>query len=532
MDEYRENVKKVQKALNQDAAFIQPNPYLAQRVLNAKRKQGGGIRMRKRNAVVLLLIVLLTTAVTACAVVRYYYFTEVASFEGAYGKYENWPDDKKVSLVNAMYEAGFTIDSTKVHAMNDAVNGNNAGDMADQIIFAYFNDRTTIDTFNVMLHELGRFESWSVEDKGLYSSLLIDHGLQQDDWPIYMTPESTDIQEDNAISLAQNTISTKFGIDLVRDNVLVYTMFILSPWEYGEEPVWIVEFSTNSEYADLYRVVLSRNGDVISYKAPQSITYFPVNTSDYNNANYADEQNPNISETQAIEICNDLLSQTDDLPCASEKLTVEANFIMHEDYNNGNEPVWLCYVKHNGTIISKILLAYNGDFIDMVKPNQEFSCVKHQTPLLQIRFGDFNFHNMSLEEKVAFSAEWNPVVEAYIEENPYYPNYNTLLYRATRNVFGLPGEDHLTQEQALDIAISEIRALGANEATLDLREVRYSFVVTDPERPYWVIYFYPPYTEEGYDVGEIDTYRVKICAITGEVLSAYNATGVVTNEVY
>ena len=530
--EDRKDKQIVQQVFDSSLSGIQDDPWMAQRVLNAERKQRGGIRMRKRNAALLLLIALLATAVTAYAVVRYYYFAEVASLEGTHGKYENWPDDKKVSLVNAMYEAGCSIDGTKVNAMNDAACGDNAGDIADQIIFAYFCDRSTIDTFNVMIHEMGRFENWSIEDKALYSTLLIEHGLQQEDWPIYMTPESTDIQEDAAISLAQNTIATKFGIDLVQDNVLVYTMFILSPWEYGEEPVWIVEFSTNSEYADLYRVILSRNGDVISFKAPQSNTYLPENTPDYNNANYADEQNPNISKTQVVEICNALLLGTDDLPYETEKLTVEANFIMHEDFNNGNEPVWLCYVKHNGTIVKKILLAYNGDYIDMVKPEQEFSRVKHQTSLLQIHFGDFNFHNMSLEEKAAFSAEWNPVVEAYIAENPYYPNYNTLLYRATRNVFGLPGEDHLTQAQALDIAISEIRALGANEATLDMREVRYSFVVTDPEHPYWVIYFYPPYTEEGYDVGEIDTYRVKICAISGEVISAYNATGVATNEVY
>lgn len=52
MDEYRENVKKVQKAMNQDAAFIQPNPYLAQRVLNAanaERIGKDGIVVKKKD---------------------------------------------------------------------------------------------------------------------------------------------------------------------------------------------------------------------------------------------------------------------------------------------------------------------------------------------------------------------------------------------------------------------------------------------------------------------------------------------------
>ena len=524
--------EKIHKGIDLHCATLTSDPYLMQRVLNMKRSPQGGIRMKKRTAVLLLLIVLLTTVVTAYAVVRYYYFSEVAAFEGTYGKYENWPDSEKMHLVNAMYEAGFIIDNTKVQAMNDSENSENAGDLADQIIFAYFSDRKTIDTYNVMIHELGRFENWSVEDKAMYSGLLIEHGLQQEDWPVYMVPEPADVSENSAIALALHTILVRFGVDLEQDNVAIYTMFILNPWEYGEEPVWVVELSSSSEYADLYRVVLSRCGDIISFKAPQSNTYYPEDTTDYRNVDYVEAHNVDISEAEAVELCYMLLSEATDLPCEDSQLTIEASFIMHEDFNNGKEPVWLCHVMYNDTIVRKILLAYNGDYIDMVMADQEFSHVKHQTPILQIRFGDFNFHNMTLEEKAAFSAEWNPVVEDYIAENPYYPNYNTLLYQATRNVFGLPTEENITKEQALDIAINEIIALGANEATLDMREVRYSFVVTDPEHPYWVVYFYPPYTEEGYDVGETDTYRVKICAITGSVISAYNATGIVTNEVY
>ncbi len=73
MDEYRENVKKVQKALNQDAAFIQPNPYLAQRVLNAANKEcdmkGGYIVMKKRTILIVFAFVMLMSSLTAYATV-------------------------------------------------------------------------------------------------------------------------------------------------------------------------------------------------------------------------------------------------------------------------------------------------------------------------------------------------------------------------------------------------------------------------------------------------------------------------------
>ena len=67
MDKYRENVKKVQKALNQDAAFIQPNPYLAQRVLNAANGKGGTRVRKKFSFSLVLVLVLLLLAVTAVA---------------------------------------------------------------------------------------------------------------------------------------------------------------------------------------------------------------------------------------------------------------------------------------------------------------------------------------------------------------------------------------------------------------------------------------------------------------------------------
>mgnify|MGYP003293207752 CR=1 FL=1 len=73
MDEYRENVKKVQKALNQDAAFIQPNPYLAQRVLNAANVEcagKGGFRLqRKFSLSIILVIIFMTVMITATAAV-------------------------------------------------------------------------------------------------------------------------------------------------------------------------------------------------------------------------------------------------------------------------------------------------------------------------------------------------------------------------------------------------------------------------------------------------------------------------------
>ena len=69
MDEYRENAKKVKKALEQDAAFIEPNPFLAQRVLGmAHGATNGGLKVkRKVSAGLVLALVMLMSAVVALA---------------------------------------------------------------------------------------------------------------------------------------------------------------------------------------------------------------------------------------------------------------------------------------------------------------------------------------------------------------------------------------------------------------------------------------------------------------------------------
>ena len=66
MDEYRKTAQKVQQALNQDAAFIQPDPFLAQRVLSTSSKK----RIYKKSAVILAVVwMLILTSLTAFAAV-------------------------------------------------------------------------------------------------------------------------------------------------------------------------------------------------------------------------------------------------------------------------------------------------------------------------------------------------------------------------------------------------------------------------------------------------------------------------------
>ena len=68
MDKYRQNVELVQDAIKQKCALLQPNPYLAQRVLSAA-VESGGRRGRKVSVGFALVFTMLMMSVTALAAV-------------------------------------------------------------------------------------------------------------------------------------------------------------------------------------------------------------------------------------------------------------------------------------------------------------------------------------------------------------------------------------------------------------------------------------------------------------------------------
>ena len=105
-------------------------------------------------------------------------------------------------------------------------------ELASSIIEVYFSEFLIPEarsTFGIMVHALGQIESWAIEDKALYSSLLEKYGGQKEDWPLYGVPSDTDIQEDDAISRAAAKLSQAFG----RTEEYLLTCLSLIPWWVG-----------------------------------------------------------------------------------------------------------------------------------------------------------------------------------------------------------------------------------------------------------------------------------------------------------
>lgn len=138
MDEYRKNVKKVQKALNQDAAFLQPNPYLAQRVLNASKREGvHGVSMKhKLSLSMVLVIILLSFSLVAGAVAVINAFIERAALlQEEKGSMSHWSLDEKIALIESMKESGVDIPQEQLNQLTTGIlSAEEANRVADRLI--------------------------------------------------------------------------------------------------------------------------------------------------------------------------------------------------------------------------------------------------------------------------------------------------------------------------------------------------------------------------------------------------------------
>lgn len=341
-------------------------------------------------------------------------------------------------------------------------------------------------------------------------------------------PDSSAISAEEAIRRAKPILEENFpdmaSILPTAKAEAFYTYAALT----GEQPVWIVTFQNPSVFSGAYSVYLAKSGEVLYYGAPHVALYAKDEPDVIDTARAVTPGEYDISEEKAVQLAWEVVREIGQYESKAEKLIYKAHFIYHSRFNAGAEPVWLVDIYEDNALLQRVLLGYDGTYIDTVPGNKVFTRADRHFEDFDFDVRTLNFAMMSVEEKAAFSSKWKPIVDEYIKANPYYPARNTLMYQATRTVFGVPGKDSITQTEARDIGEKAILKLGAEDETLNARHIGYSFDVTDAENAKWVLVFYPasaatPSIE--LTPGNVQTYCVIIDARNGEVLEAFEEGG-------
>ncbi len=250
MDEYRENVKRIQKALNQDAAFIQPNPYLAQRVLNAAHKEGGNRMYQKRKlsvgAIVTLVLILISLTAVAAVILSGRDMVEQHLIPMSQKTdSDTWTPEEMQQVMAIAQENGVAM----TEAILDEI------DAADPV---YKEELMRL----FMKMDLGEFPaSWPLEDQAWYDELLFTYGLVEE--RTRFVPGDGELMQEEAISVAIQYAKDSWGIDLNDTSAYkMYVQYMLSVNSEGQEDrVWDVEFEHQN--GNTYVVCITKTGEVV-----------------------------------------------------------------------------------------------------------------------------------------------------------------------------------------------------------------------------------------------------------------------------
>lgn len=97
------------------------------------------------------------------------------------------------------------------------------------VLADYFGPQGKIDTYNAMLQELGAFDAWTLEDKALYSALLVQYGWQKEEWPLYLLPDAQAADRAVIIQNAKDVLVKQFSALLDEDHIQL---------SYGKHLLW------------------------------------------------------------------------------------------------------------------------------------------------------------------------------------------------------------------------------------------------------------------------------------------------------
>ncbi|HHT16032.1 MAG TPA: hypothetical protein GXZ86_09255 [Clostridiales bacterium] len=253
---------RIKQALNNTLSSLYVSDSEA-RMLLAQAKEGKRVK-RKLPVALVLAVLMVLMAATAVAIV--FGWTRGAHFleKEQAGKFAYWTEQEQIELVESLVTDGYISADDRVRQMRDTSSSSEerAG-IVKSILLNWLAAPTEeyIAFCPIMERIWGTFGDWSVEQKAWFSNTLIEAGVQQPDFELYVFPTENDIPEEQAKRIAMAHLCEWFDIqlkDLQQDHV--YTSFVIFPLprlaegrtQYtteGQKAQWHFEFGIDDRSA-------------------------------------------------------------------------------------------------------------------------------------------------------------------------------------------------------------------------------------------------------------------------------------------
>ena len=266
---------KVHTAVQQHCATsgVQPNPYLAQRVLAAARDEGVPVVKKKLSlGLVFILILLLTGTVALAATLLWQdYVPQMKQTEHEMGDYVEWPATRRIQLAKDIVAMGYLDESedTLIPSSETATEQDKAA-AADRLMLKLtgLEDvkeiHSTLITYAIMGHE----DTWTPEQRVWWNGIVTMYG---DDGATdtLIVPTKDVLSEQDAIAIARAAIQEAYGFDDAYMSSLHPVANLYTTDERPDYKRWDIQFKKYREgstsYVErVYCVVVDENGEVIS----------------------------------------------------------------------------------------------------------------------------------------------------------------------------------------------------------------------------------------------------------------------------
>ncbi|MGI6670647.1 MAG: hypothetical protein ACOX58_03605 [Christensenellales bacterium] len=340
--------------------------------------------------------------------------------------------------------------------------------------------------------KFGDSNDWPLSIKALYSQLSLDWGFA--DGAINLMPGEKDLTQIEAEALAQAAIEKEYGMT-VRDYAKVSVRFA-APADDLDKPEWTFRFqSIASEMPDC-AVTLDRAGKVLSFwqdnSAAKPGAYDPL--SDlylYQFGGQETEETPaDLARPRAEEIAMRVYAEQtgENLDTVMTTGVLMANDTIRWWYVTMTQPESTSAISFDVVVLSPegTVAAYTA---------REQYLAEAPLPL-------------ELQELEALEREKGSLYTWSLEDKQQYaPDF-----------WGLPGEEDITQDEALAIATKcLVDQFGIKEEELPQWQPYYRFDISG--NPLWIVEFF---TEEIINSDTLTGYTIVMDAKSGEILEAWS----------
>lgn len=171
---------------------------------------------------------------------------EIVVVEQESGYFEEWPTEKKIALVGALVENGYTEKTAEIDAMlTGKLPESESEQIADAAMMAFTGrEISEISFMEIMTSAWGPFSQWTLEEQAWYSQLMVEMNLQGADHTLYVMPEGP-VDEAQAIAIGRKAIAGALNVpeSTLDDYALTTTFQVPESIEPGDnQPYWQIEY--------------------------------------------------------------------------------------------------------------------------------------------------------------------------------------------------------------------------------------------------------------------------------------------------